>query len=119
MIVAVIVAVFFLGMGCYALAAPAAIMRPFGIRPDEPRARYEIRAVYGGFGIAMAGVLAYAAFDSDAPRTGIMVTVAVALAGMALGRVVAAVLDERTGFYPIWFYALVEAVGAAALLMAA
>jgi hypothetical protein len=46
-------------------------------------------------------------------RTGIIITVAAALAGMALGRIVSAV-DARTPFYPNWFYCLVEALAAAA-----
>ncbi|WP_280366054.1 DUF4345 family protein [Nocardia abscessus] len=50
-----IVGVFFLGMGAYALAAPAALIRPFGVRLTEPSARYEVRAVYGGFGVGGGG----------------------------------------------------------------
>ena len=46
---------------------------------------------------------------------GILITVGAALAGMAFGRLVSAVLDERTAFYPNWFYCLVEAAAAAAL----
>ncbi|WP_039797663.1 DUF4345 family protein [Nocardia araoensis] len=117
--VCVIVGVFFLGMGVYALAAPVALIRPFGIRLTEPSARYEVRAVYGGFGLAMAAVLAVAALDLAALRGGIMVAIGAALAGMALGRVVSAVLDERTAFYPTWFYGAVETIGAAALFLAA
>ena len=56
-----IIAVFFLGMGVYALAAPAALVRPFGITLAEDASRSEVRAVYGGFGLAIAAVLAYAA----------------------------------------------------------
>jgi short-subunit dehydrogenase len=52
-------------------------------------------------------------------RTGILITVGAALAGMAFGRLVSAVFDERTPFYPNWFYCLVEAVAAAALFWAA
>ncbi|MFG3618415.1 DUF4345 family protein [Nocardia sp. NPDC047654] len=114
-----IVGVFFLGMGAYALAAPAALIRPFGIRLTEAGARYEVRAVYGGFGLAMAAVLAVAALDLASLRGGIMVAVGAALAGMALGRVASAVLDERTAFYPTWFYGMVETVGAVALFAAA
>jgi hypothetical protein len=40
-------------------------------------------------------------------------------AGMAFGRVVSAIVDTRTAFYPNWFYCLVEAVGSAALFAAA
>jgi hypothetical protein len=119
MTIAVIVAisVFFLGMGGYALAAPTAIVRPFGITLGEAASRSEVRAVYGGFGLAIAGVLAYAAVAGDDVRKGILITVAAALAGMAFGRLASAVVDSRTAFYPNWFYCLVEAVAAAALFV--
>jgi hypothetical protein len=110
-----VIGVFFAGMGGYALAAPAAIIRPFGITLGSAAARSEVRAVYGGFGLAIAGVLGYAAVADGDVRTGILIAVGAALAGMAFGRLVSAVLDERTAFYPNWFYCLVEALAAAAL----
>ncbi|HET6735095.1 MAG TPA: DUF4345 domain-containing protein [Mycobacterium sp.] len=113
--VIIVISVFFLGMGVYALAAPAALIRPFGITLGDAASRSEVRAVYGGFGLAIAGVLAYAAVQPE-HRVGILITVGAALAGMALGRVVSAVVDSRTAFYPNWFYCLVEIVAAAALL---
>jgi hypothetical protein len=113
--VVVVIAAFFLGMGVYALAAPAALVRPFGVTPETPTSRSEIRAVYGGFGLAIAAVLAYAAFRGGDVQKGILITVGVALAGMALGRIVSAVVDDRTPFYPNWFYCLLEAAAAAAL----
>ena len=113
-----VVAVFFLGMGLYALAAPAALIRPFGISLSRPESRAEVRAVYGGFGLAIAGVLGYAALHPSASDA-ILITVAVALAGMAVGRLISAIVDERTAFYPNWFYFLVEVVLAAALVFAA
>src|SRR3954454_8712851 len=94
-----VIAVFFLGMGIYALAAPAALMRPFGITLGESVSRSEVRAVYGGFGLAIAGVLGYAALEQGEIRTGILITVAV-------GRVAAAILGDRAAFYPNWFYFL-------------
>jgi hypothetical protein len=111
-----VIAVFFLGMGIYALAAPAALVRPFGITLGESASRSEVRAVYGGFGLAIAGVLGYAAVADGDLRKGILITVAAALAGMAVGRVAAAILGDRAAFYPNWFYFLVEALAAAALL---
>jgi len=113
-----VVAVFFLGMGLYALAAPASLIRPFGISLSRPESRAEVRAVYGGFGLAIAGVLGYAALHPSASDA-ILITVAVALAGMAVGRLISAIVDERTAFYPNWFYFLVEVVLAAALVFAA
>jgi Domain of unknown function (DUF4345) len=110
-----IIGVFFAGMGVYALAAPAALVRPFGISLEQPTSRSEVRAVYGGFGLAIAAVLAYAAWQPGEIRTGIVITVGAALVGMAFGRIVSAVVDSRTPFYPNWFYCLVEIVAAAAL----
>jgi hypothetical protein len=117
--VTVAMAVFFLGMGVYALVAPAALIRPFGIMPETSTSRSEIRAVYGGFGLAMASVLGYAAFREGDVAKGILITVGVALAGMALGRIVSALVDARPPFYPNWFYFIVEAVAAAALFAVA
>ena len=114
-----VIGVFFAGMGVYALAAPAAIIRPFGITLGGAASRSEVRAVYGGFGLAIAGVLVFAALQDGDIRKGILITVGAALAGMAFGRVVSAVIDERTAFYPNWFYCLVESIAAAALFAVA
>jgi hypothetical protein len=113
-----VIGVFFAGMGLYALAAPAALIRPFGTTLGGAASRSEIRAVYGGFGLAIAGVLAYTAVAGGEVRAGILITVGAALAGMAFGRLASAVLGDRTAFYPNWFYFLVEAVAAAALFAA-
>lgn len=117
--VIVVVGVFFLGMGLYALAVPAMMLRPFGFALGSDVQRAEVRAVYGGFGLAVAAVLGYAAVTPGELRTGVLITVGAALAGMAFGRVVSAVLGDRTAFYPNWFYFLVEAVAAGALFWAA
>ncbi|MDA0250612.1 MAG: DUF4345 domain-containing protein [Actinomycetota bacterium] len=114
----VMVAVFFLGMGIFALARPAALIRPFGIALPNPESRAEVRAVYGGFGLAIAGMLALAA-SAVTVRDGILITVAAALGGMAFGRLVSGVVDRPKTFYPNWFYFVVEVVAAAALLWAA
>jgi hypothetical protein len=90
-------------------------VRPFGITLGESASRSEVRAVYGGFGLAIAAVLAYAAVAGGDVREGILIAVGAALAGMAFGRIVSAVIDDRTAFYPNWFYCLVEAMAAAAL----
>jgi hypothetical protein len=108
-----VIAVFFAGMGVYALAAPAAMVGPFGVTLDTATARSEVRAVYGGFGLAIAAVLISATRVPEV-RTGVLVTVGAALAGMAAGRLVS-VFGERTPLYPNWFYCVVEAVGAAVL----
>lgn len=110
--------VFFLGMGVFALARPAAMIRPFGITLPVPESRAEVRAVYGGFGLAIAGMLALAATHQGL-REGILLTVAAALGGMAFGRLVSGVVDRSTAFYPNWFYFTVEVVVAGALLWVA
>lgn len=117
-VVILVVAVFFLGMGFYGLVKPAALIRPFGITLSDPTARAEVRAVYGGFGVAIAGVLAWAA-TGTAAREGILIAVAAALLGIAFGRLVSGVVDTPKTFYPNWFYLLVELVLAGALLWAA
>lgn len=117
-LVIVLAAVFFLGMGIFALVAPAALIRPFGITLTVPESRAEVRAVYGGFGLAIAGMLALAAAGYPAGE-GILITVAAALGGMAFGRLISGVIDRPKAFYPNWFYFLVEVIGAAGLLWAA
>lgn len=112
------VAVFFFCMGVFALAAPAALVRPFRIPADAPESRSEIRAVYGGFGIAMSVLLGLAAFDTGGIRSGAVIAVAVALTGMASGRLVSCLVDGPTAFYPIWFYFGVEAAAAGLLFSA-
>ena len=57
-----VMAVFFLGMGIFGLAAPRALVAPFGIAlGGAGTANSEVRAVYGGFGVAVAVLLALAA----------------------------------------------------------
>ncbi|GAA1939295.1 DUF4345 domain-containing protein [Amycolatopsis minnesotensis] len=118
MVITVAVAVFFFGMGGYALVAPAALVRPFGLGAATADARTEIRAVYGGFGLAVGGLLAAAAADAGGIRTGAVVAVAVALLGMAGGRLVARCVERPSAFYPSWLYFWVETVAGVLLLVA-
>ena len=113
-----LIAAFFVGMGMVALVAPERISATFGTLALTADGRNEVRAVYGGFGVAMGGLL-LAAQRLPALRAGVLVAVAVALAGMAGGRLVAAVLERPRGFYPAWFYCVLEALMASALLAAA
>ncbi|WP_245564170.1 DUF4345 family protein [Nocardia testacea] len=112
-------AILFAAMGLYALAVPAKPTAPFGIPVTTASGRSEIRAVYGGFGLAVAGALGWAALDSGELGRGVVLAVAVALAGMAGGRVVSRVLDGSVAFYPIWFYFWVEVIAATALVAVA
>jgi hypothetical protein len=111
-----LIAFLFAGMGLAALARPAHIGRFFDVRFESVDGRTEVRAVYGGFGIAIAGALVLSLYD-PALRAGICTCVALALAGMAGGRLFS-VLIERPGFWP-WFFGGLEAAGAALLFLAA
>ena len=115
-VLVVLVAVFFLGMGLYALALPARVLSIFGVAVTSVDGRNEVRAVYGGYGIAV-GVVLLAALELPAYRDGILVCQAVGVAGMAAGRLLSAAIDRPPGFYP-WFFCAVEALLAGALLAA-
>jgi len=119
----IIIAIFMAVMGVAALARPAVIWAPFGVEPTTPGARSEVRAVYGGFGLAIAAVLLFAAGvigggASAGVRDGILLTVAASLFGMAAGRVVSALVEPRTLLGWPGFFLLIE-VGGGLLLCAA
>lgn len=116
-VLVIVVAVLFAGMGLAALVSPASIWAPFGVEPSTPAARSEVRAVYGGFGLAIAALLIAADRAGDDFREGALVTVAVALGGMALGRLVSLAV-EPAGIrgYPGLFLLIELALGGALLL---
>ncbi|ANY09993.1 hypothetical protein AFB00_11895 [Pseudonocardia sp. HH130630-07] len=103
-------------MGLYGLVAPAALVRPFALVADRPESRSEVRAVYGGFGVATAAVLG-ATLVLPGMRPGVVLTVAVMLLGMAAGRVISRLVDRPVALYPIWFYCGVEVVAALVLVL--
>ena len=109
----------FAAMGLYALAAPAAVLAPSGVSVQTPDGRSEVRAVYGGFGLAVAALLGVAAAGSGGVREGILVTVGFALAGMAAGRLASRLADSPASLYPIWTFFAIEVVAAAVLLAVA
>src|SRR3989454_11878158 len=96
----VVIALFFLGMGLVGLAAPERIGATFGTPALSGEGRNEGRAVYGGFGVAIGALLL------AAPTPGVLLCVAVALAGMAGGGVAAAVRETPRRFYPRLFYCI-------------
>jgi hypothetical protein len=111
------VAVFFVAMGALALLAPERIVATFGTTGLTADGRNEVRAVYGGFGVAV-GVLLVVTAGNLALRPGVLAAIAAALAGMAGGRLVAALVERPGRFYPCWFYTGAEALMAAVLLAA-
>ena len=108
-----LVAAFFFVMGVVALRRPGRIVAYFGTTSLTRAGRNEVRAVYGGFGVAVA-VLLLATLWFPALRAGVLVAVAVALGGMAAGRLLSALLDGSPGFFP-WLFCGVELALAAAL----
>jgi hypothetical protein len=115
------VAAFFLGMGVVGLFNPKGIVERFGMTADTPDARAEIRAVYGGFGVAVAALLGFSLTMAPSTRHAVWITIAVATLGMALGRVTRVFDGGRASFNPTWLFLLVElaltgALGAAVLL---
>ncbi len=111
-LVVLAVALGFALMGLTALARPAYIGSFFDVRIESADGRNEVRAVYGGFGLAVALALLLATQRAEL-RDGVIVCVSLALAGMAGGRLFSALL-ERPGFWP-WFFCGIEAAAAALL----
>lgn len=107
----------FLAMGIGALLKPRLVTAQFDIPELSAAGRNEVRAVYGGFGVMIAVVLGLA-LQQPTMRTGVLVAVAAALAGMAAGRVVSAAIDRRVDAWPLR-YLVLEAVVAAMLVWAA
>ena len=104
-------------MGGGALASPLLVSRQFDISILTAAGRNEVRAVCGGFGLAMAACLAAALVYPDL-RVGVCLTVAAALAGMACGRLISAMMDQTLGRLPAAYLAL-ETVAAILLTYAA
>ena len=103
-------------MGLVALARPERIVAYFGTHELTLDGRNEVRAVYGGFGLAIAALLGAAQLHATL-RPGALLAVAVALLGMASGRVLSALLDGPPGRWP-WIFMGVELAGGCALLLA-
>ncbi len=88
-----IAALAFAAMGAGSLLRPDLVTAQFDMPARTALARSEVRAVYGGFGVAVASVLAATRW-APGLRAGVCLTVAAALGGMAAGRVVSALVDR-------------------------
>lgn len=110
------VAAFFFAMGVVALLRPDQVVALFGTTELTRDGRNEVRAVYGGFGIAVAFLLLSTLFF-PVLRPGVLVTVGVALLGMAAGRMISALVDGSPGLHP-WLFCAVELVLSGALILA-
>jgi hypothetical protein len=77
--------ILFAAMGAGLIWKPEYVSRLTGVELTTVESRNEVRAVYGGFGVAMA-IAMFIAMVSTGLRGGIMVTTGLALIGMAAGR---------------------------------
>ena len=102
-------------MGVGSLWAPVRVTAQFGIPALDVDGRNEVRAVYGGFGLAMA-LLLIVALLMPALRGGICLTIAAALFGLAAGRLISAVIDRGIGRWPLRYLGIEIAAGLAVLL---
>ena len=66
----------------------------------------------------MSDALGVAALGDPGTGDGLVLPVAFALLGMAGGRLVSAVLERPSGFYPVGAYLVIELASAAALIVA-
>ncbi len=110
------VAVAFLIMGLGALYRPLWVSRQFGIHELSRAARSEIRGVYGGFGIFLSFLLWSAVLNPDL-RSGICLTVATALVGMAAGRGISMLVDRGIDRAPACYLVAEMVLGSAMFLV--
>jgi hypothetical protein len=100
--------VLFAAMGAGLLWQPQYLTRLTNVELTTIESRNEVRAVYGGFGVAIAIALFIALVWSPL-RSGICLTVGLALIGMAAGRGYSWYL-ERTSSTMIWGFLIGEAI---------
>ena len=100
-------------MGVLSFARPLDVVRQFGVRELNADGRNEVFAVYGGFGLAMAGVLVIAV-AVPVLRSGVTLALALALGGMAFGRLVSPAVEGRIGRFPR-LYLIIELIGSGLL----
>ncbi len=112
------IATFFAGMGAVALARPEIVHETFGTTNPTADARNEVRAVYGGYGLAVAGMVA-AALRKPEDRKGLLMGSGIATLGMMGGRAAGIAIERPQRLYPVWFYLALEAAMGAGLVKAA
>ena len=106
----------FIVMGLGAVIKPLLVTAQFGILELSAAGRNEVRAVYGGFGILMGVALLVALRHADL-RGGVVFASACALAGMAAGRLVSALIDRTIDKGPL-LYLVIEVAVALLLIFA-
>jgi len=92
--VLLVIGLAFAGYGVACLVAPAATTAWSGIALRTPSATTDLRATYGGLGIGVGGFFLYAAFRPALLAAGLLAACA-ACAGLAGGRLLGVLLDDR------------------------
>ena len=111
-----IAAIGFLIMGLVGLFSPQRMTALVDIAELSAAGRNEVRAVYGGFGVVIGGLL-LATVSEPELHEGVVLTVAVALLGMVAGRCLSWVIERRIDVFPLLFM-VGELLFAAGLLLA-
>ena len=117
-VIVYVMAASFAAMGLYALATPAAVLERFGVTVETAAGRNEVRAVYGGFGLVVAAMLVYAGATDGPGALWIPSIIALALLGMAAGRLISMAIDRTAASGQVWLFFAVEVIGAVALFFA-
>lgn len=112
-------ATFFAVMGIAALVRPEFVVGFFGIRLETYAGRSEVRAVYGGFGLAVAVLIAFAVVSPSPISAGILFAIGVSVGGMAMGRLLGGMIERRMPLGWVGVFLIVEVVLAMALLSCA
>jgi hypothetical protein len=102
----IFVALGFTLMGIMGLVDPEGTLAYLSAGPLGENMRNEVRGVYGGLGLAVAGLLVYSIRDGVAIglATGIRIGMAGITAGIALGRLVSWIVDGGTTMTPVVFF---------------
>lgn len=111
-----LVALFFLFMGLQAILLPESLGNIVGFSLDVDRGPNEMRAVYGGFGLAMAGMAWWAVFQTPVAEP-YLIALAIALFGMAGGRIISLIIEREIPLFGV-IAASGEAIMAVMLLTA-
>jgi dolichol kinase len=98
-------ALFYGAIGVSAIMRPKHLLRGFSIEAAVSESRNEIRAVYGGFPLAVAGLLLFSLTQPEL-SDGILTSLSICSAGMAFGRILSALMDKTIGKHPLVFLIL-------------
>ncbi|MBV1934345.1 MAG: DUF4345 domain-containing protein [Parvibaculaceae bacterium] len=94
------VALFFFYMGFGAVIDPDSTLSYFSAGTLGADMRNEVRAVYGGYGVAI-GLLLLATLKMSSLKTGVRLTVSVSVGGMAAGRFLSMLMEQPAGDFPL------------------